>query len=420
MHQNRRAQCALFVLFLISFSNTGHAQGSPYDVIGFGLPVRSGNAVTESLGGTGVALDASRIVNDLNPADWTWITRARFGASLRYDYDDATQNGNEDRQQTVQFSGAAFAAPVWNKMNAVISLGYVPLTNASDEINEGDSISTRNYIVRGGTNLVFGGIALRPVPSFAFGARLDLVTGDIRHIGQVTFADTEAGTGQFERDYIFYGVRPTFGIEVIGDSISPALNGITFGATYSFAAKLNSTDETITTPLSSTLDTTIDVGGVGRYPAALSAGLSFHISRRYRAEVDYFAQDFSSAYVYSPQAISGDTLMRSSNRVSFGIERLSNLNSEFGSATGFDRWAFRFGLSYGTLPVNPVGSGGIREYSVSGGAGIPISFESMLNLSLVVGQRVPQVAGSAPNETFIRLGADLSFSEQWFTSTRRQ
>ncbi len=418
MHQHHRAQWALFVLFLIAFSTTGYAQGSPYDAIGFGLPVPTGNAVSDALGGTGVAMEGTRIVSDLNPADWTWIPRTRFGASVRYDFDNATQNGLLDRQQNVQFSGASFAAPVWNQMKAVISLGYVPLTNASNDINESDSVSARNYIIRGGTNLVYGGFAARPIPSIAFGARLDLITGDIRHIGQITFNDTEAGASQFERDYLFYGVRPTFGLEIMGDSIAQALTGITLGATYSFAAKLNATDETINTPLSSTLDSTIDVGGVGRYPASFSAGMSFHLSRRYRAEVDYFAQDFSTGYVYSPQTISGDTLLKNSNRIAFGIERLPNLNSEYGSSFGLDRWALRLGFAYATLPVN-VGSG-VREYSVSAGAGIPISFESMLNLALVVGQRIPLVTSSAPNETFVRLGADVSFSELWFSPTRRQ
>ncbi len=420
MHQYHRAKWGLVLFFLIAFSKTGAAQGSPYDVIGFGLPVQSGNAVIDALGGTGVAMDASRFANDLNPADWTWVTRTRFGASVHYDLDNASQNGITDRQQNIQFSGAAFVAPVWNRVHGAISLGYVPLTNASDDINENTSESTDNYIVRGGTNLVYAGFAARPSSAIALGARLDLVTGDIRHIGQVTFNDTNAGTSQFEQDYLYYGVRPTFGLELIGDSISDALNGITIGAAYSFATKLNSSEQQIITPLASTLDTTTETNGVGHYPASLSAGISFHLNGRYRVEADYFAQDFSTAYLYSPTAISGDSLLRASNRFSVGIERLANFNSEFGSATGFDRWALRLGFSYGMLPVNPTGSGGIREYSVSGGLGIPVSLETVLNLALVVGQRAPLNSGTAPNETFVRLGADISFSEQWFVPTRRQ
>ncbi len=419
MHQRQKAIGALFFLLFFGFSNLAHAQGSPYDVIGFGLPVQSGNETVEALGGTGVALRGSRLVNDLNPADWTWINRARFGASLHYNYDNATQNGTIDQQQNIQFSGATFAAPVWNAVSGAIALGYVPLTNATDNIDENGSVSTQNYIIRGGTNLVFAGFAARPTPAIGLGARLDLITGDIRHIGEVTFDDSEAGIGQFERDYIFDGVRPTFGIQLIGDSLSDALSGITIGATYSFAAKLNSTKETINTPLS-TLDTTIDESGVGRYPAALSAGISFRLGRRYRAEADYFAQDFSTAYVYSPQAISGDPLLGTSNRIAFGVERVPNLGGEFGSITGLDRWGLRLGFSFGTLPVLSPGAGTVREYAISGGIGIPISLETLLNLSIVAGQRTPQVVGSAPNETFLRLGADVNFSEQWFVQTRRQ
>ncbi len=429
MHHHPKTRWAIVVLFLLAFSKMGHAQGSPYDNIGFGLPVRSGNAVEDALGGTGVAMDASRTVNDLNPADWTWITRTRFGASLHYDLSNATQPGySQDVQQNIQFSGASFAAPVWNQMHAVISLGYVPLTNASNDINITDSTGTRNYIIRGGTNLVFGGVAARPIPSLAFGARLDLVTGDIRHIDEVTYTDTTAGTGQFERDYIFYGVRPTLGFEIIGDSIADALSGVMIGASYSFATKLNSTYETITTPITSTLDTTVDEGGVGRYPASLSAGISVHLSRRYRAEADYFAQNFSSAYVYAPQAISSDTVLGSSNRIAVGIERLPNVSGEFGSSSGFDRWGLRLGFSYCKLPIlpptnirlYPSGTGGINELSVSAGFGIPISLETLLNLSVVAGQRQPVNTGSAPKETFVRIGADVSFSEQWFVPMRRQ
>ncbi len=425
MHQNRRAQWALFLFFLIGFSNTSHAQGSPYNVIGFGLPVNAGNAMTEALGGTGVALDGMRIVNDLNPADWTWIARARFNASLQYNYDNATQSGIVDQQQNIQFSGVSFGAPVWDRFRATIALGYVPLTNASDDIDVNDSANSRSYIIRGGTNLAFAGVAARPVPAIALGARLDLITGDIRHIDQVAWTDSEAATSQSERDYLFYGVRPTFGLQIIGDSISDALSGITIGATYSFAAKLNATDEVINTPISSSDDTTIDSSGVGRYPASFSAGISFHVNKRYRVEADYFAQNFSTGFVFAQQAISGDPLLKNSNRLALGIERAPNLNNEFGSSSGFDRWGLRLGFSYGMLPVDPVSptgqpSGGVREYYVSAGAGIPISYESMLDLSLVVGQRAPVNAGTAPNDTFVRLGADISFSEQWFTPSRRQ
>ncbi len=393
------------------------AQGSPYDAIGFGLPVRSGSATIDALGGTGVAMEGTRIVNELNPALWTWLSKARFDAAMRFDYTSAQLGTAQDAQHNYHFSGAAFGAPIWAPINAAMAIGYVPLTDASNQIHDSSAAGNQTYIVRGGTNLVFLGFSARPVPEVALGARLDLITGDIRHLGQVSFADTTAASGEFERDYFYQGLRPTFGFEFIGDSIG--WNGLSIGATYSLASNLTATRETITTPTSSSLDTTIDSSGIGRYPAAFSAGISIHLSRRYRAEADYSLQDFSSAYVFAPKSGGvGDSLLRSSNRISFGIERLANVSGEYGTSFGMDRWALRLGLSYGTLPIMPNNSI-VREFSLSAGVGIPISFETLLNLSFVGGQRIPQVANAAPKETFLRLGADVSFSEQWFVPTRR-
>lgn len=419
MHHHHGTRWAIFVLFVLAFAKTGHAQGSPYDEIGFGLPIRSGNATIDALGGTGLALSGTLTINDLNPADWVWLDNARFGAAVRYNFIRATLGTNQDLQQNVQFTGVNFGAPIWKPMRLSFALGYEPLTDASNDINIVDSTGTRDYLSRGGTNLVFLGLAARPLSAIALGARLDYITGDIRHTAQVNFIDTAAGSGQFERDYLFNGLRPTFGIQIIGDSITPGLSGIVIGASYSPPTHLTSTMETINTPVSSTLDTTIDSAGVGRYPGAFSVGLSIHLSRRYRAEADYFVQDFSSAYVYSPQIISGDSMLRASNRIAIGIERLPNLSGEYGESFGLDRWGMRLGFSYGTLAVNPAGSGGVREFALSGGFGIPISFKTLLNLSVVAGQRIPITSGTAPNETFVRLGADVSFSETWFVPTRK-
>ncbi len=413
-----RIRWALLAVFVLAFAKMGHAQGSPYDANGFGLPVRSGNVKIDALGGTGLGLEGTRSINDLNPADWTWLKLARFTGALRYDYDNATLGGTQDVQQDVQFNGITFGAPVWKPMSMAFALGYEPLTNANNQIDLTNTMSTRTYVSRGGTNLIFLGFAARPLSAIALGARLDYVTGDIRHLDQVAFADTTAGSGEFERDYIFNGLRPTFGIQLIGDSISPGLAGIVLGASYSLATNLSSKIETINTPVLSTLDTTVVSNGVGRYPSAFSVGISYHLSRRYRAEVDYFTQNFSSAYVFAPQAISGDTTLRASNRIALGIERLPNLDGEFGTSFGLDRWGLQLGFSYGILPVNIAGSG-IREFALSGGASIPISLETLLHFSVVAGQRIPIISGAAPKETFVRLGASVDFSEQWFVPTRR-
>ncbi len=415
------SKVAFFALSVLAFTTSlSRGQGSSYNLIGFGSPVRSSNPVIEAMGGVGAALEGSRTINDINPADWTWLNRARFDVALRFEYSSSQLGSLQDQQHFVHFNGIAFGAPFWDDYKASIALGYSPLTSAASEIDYSDSIGTRSYVSKGGVNMLYLGVGARPTPGISLGARIDLITGDIRHQNRIAFNNTESDSGEFERDYLVSGVRPTFGIELIGDSLGDILNGFAFGASYSFATNLTSTRETIITPINSSLDTTMDVAGVGRYPASLVAGISYRLSYRYRAELDYSLQDYSTSYVYAPVAITGDPTLRSSNRIAFGIERAPNGSGDFGTSFGLDKWALRIGFSYGQLPFSPGASNGVKEFAISGGVGIPISYESLLNITAVAGQRLPTVTGEAPNETFFRLGASVSLSERWFVPTRRE
>ncbi|HWF44485.1 MAG TPA: hypothetical protein VG537_07580 [Candidatus Kapabacteria bacterium] len=417
-------RAAVVATVSLLFLQQALAQGSPYDLIGFGTPVRSGNPAIDAMGGDGVALGATRTISDLNPADWTWLGRARFDIALRYEYSNYQLGTDQGAGHNINFSGITFGAPFWSDYNATVALGYVPLTNSDAEVDQTDSSGARTYLSKGGTNMLFLGVGARPVKGIALAARVDIVNGNVRHEDFLSIQDSTGQSGQFERDYFYYGVRPTFGFEFIGDSAG--VPGLTIGASYSFGTSLTSTSEEIVTTLNSALDTVLDESGSGHYPSSFSAGLAYQFSHRYRGEVDYNTQDFSSAYVYSPNALSGDPNLRNSTRVGIGIERIENVAGEYGTSYGFDRWALRLGFYFSELPLNPVISSpgvstrtGINELGFTAGVGIPVGFESMLNFSMAGGQRVPVVSGGAPKETFVRLGISVSMSERWFVPTRR-
>ena len=102
------------------------------------------------------------------------------------------------------------------------------------------------------------------------------------------------------------------------------------------------------------------------------------------------------------------------------MERMANVAGEFGTSFGMDKWALRLGFSYSQLPFSPDASTGVSEITLSGGVGIPVSAESLLNFTIAGGQRIPIVADQAPKETFLRLGASISLSEKWFSPVRRE
>jgi hypothetical protein len=375
--------------------------------------------VTEALGATGVALEGTRTINDLNPADWTWLARSRFEASMRLEYFNSQLGAQQGISHNVHFSGFSFGSPFWSAYNAALAIGYVPLTNASSEIVLNDSIGTRTYHASGGANLGYLGVAAQPLNGVAVGARLDLILGNLRHTDFVKFSDPSAASGQFERDYFFHGLRPTLGLQLIGDSLSPGLAGFILGASFSAPVNLVSTRETILTPISSSLDTTIPEHGNGKYPGSLAVGISAHLSGRLRAEADITMSDYTNSFVYSPLETATDPSLTASTRIGIGFERQSNAAGEFGGSYGLDRWALRFGFYYAKLPLAPTGSGGVNEMAVTAGAGIPLGTESMFNIAITGGQRSPVNAATAPKETFLRLGASVSLSERWFVPSRR-
>lgn len=430
MSSTIRASAAILIALLLSAASTDlFAQGSNYNFIGFGTPLVSADPTIEALGGAGAALEGSRVVNDINPADWTWLTRARFGIALDYDYAAGTFGTQTDQQFNINFKGISFGVPFWSALNASLALGYLPLTNANAKMERLDTASdTLTYVSKGGANMLFLGAAFRPFPALAFGVRADLITGNIRHQDRIMFFG-RSDSADYERDYTFYGLRPTFGLQIIGDSIG--IPGLTLGAAYSLAASMTATRETIITPSSSTLDTTIDESGNAKYPASFQVGLSQQFSHRYRAEVDYGAKNFDQTFVYSPTTDVPVTqnALQNSYQLSVGIERLPNVAGEFGTSLGMDKWGLRLGFYYSQLPyqvspparinVTAVAPVQPTEYALAAGVGIPVSYETLLNFSIVGGQRTSTNLRLAPKETFFRLGASVGLSDRWFVPTRR-
>jgi hypothetical protein len=409
----------LFTFAVLVCASSAFAQGSAYNFIGFGVPVRSSEPAIEGLGGAGAALRGMRVVNDLNPADWTWLNRARFDIALDFNYSSSQLADLTETQHNFGFEGLKFGVPFWAQQSAALALGYVPLTSAAGELVMKDSNADQTIVRKGGANMLFAGVALRPIPAIALGVRADLITGNIRHQIQLAVNGT-VDSAEYERDYIFNGLRPTFGIQFIGDSISDGLRGLTVGASYSLNASLSSTRETIITPTLSTLDTTIDEDRTGKYPGSLLAGISYEFSHRYRAEVDYAAQNFENTYAVNETDPTRITAFGATTRISVGVERYANVGGEYGTSFGLDKWALRLGFSYGQLPYTTrAGAATLSELALSAGVGIPLGSETMLDLALTGGQRTPGTS-SAPKENFIRLGAGVSLSDRWFVPLRRE
>jgi hypothetical protein len=409
----------VFGLATLALATTASAQGSSYNFIGFGEPVITRQAHLEGMAGAGTGLADARLVNDLNPAAWSWLNRARLETSFRFErtnseLNDATSIGNDFR-----FNGLTFGAPIGTSMKAALALGFAPLTNASYEFRDSNTTANRSYISEGGISLGYVGASFMPTPGLAIGGKLDLLFGNVRHLSSLTFAgDNSPATSNFQRDYSVNGLRGSFGVLLHGDSLTSSLNGFTLGLGYSTGSSL--VVKRRTTALSAINDTTLENEEEGFYPGSISAGLSYTVDRRYRILADVITQDFSQAVLYTSDASVGDPNMQAFMRTSVGFEKVANMSNEFGSDGGFSRWALRAGAFFASTPFAPTGTGGVSEMGGSIGVGIPMSAESLLDLSFMIGQRTPANANTGASDLFMRFGLSLGLAEKWFVPTRRE
>jgi len=410
------------VIFAVQlFASAAFAQGSPFNFLGFGEPINTKNSRLEALGGAGFALTDPHIVSDLNPASWSFMNRSRLETGLRHDYVKSVEQDLEGTASNIRFSGFSFGSPFWDNYKASLSLGFYPLTDASATIEQKDTAGTRSYRSQGGVSMGYVGLAAQPSSGIAVGARLEILFGNVRHVSQVAFTDPTAASSIFQRDYAVHGLRGSIGLLFNGDSLSDALKGISLGVSYTPGIDLDMTRRTEITPVNVQLDTTIEATGFGRLAGTIAAGLAVRFEHRYQALLDFQMQDFADAYLYSSASSStGDPALRNAIRLGLGVERAPNVSQEFGSTTFWGNLGLRLGAAYYQTPFNPAGSGGINELSVSAGIGIPIKFESLLDVSVTAGQRTPTTANGAPKDTFLRVGATLGLSEKWFVPTRRE
>ncbi len=409
----------LFFTGALLLNSSSYAQGSPYYFLGFGDPITPASSRIMGLAGGGVALTDGSIINQLNPAALTSLPRTTFDVGLRYAYDKAQQSGIEGVNRLFKFNGLNAGTLLWNEAKLSVGFGLNPVSDAEAETERVDSLGAVVHKSEGGLSQFSLGVAARPFSALALGARVDFLFGNIRTLTQVNFDGEDVTAGLFQRDYSLSGTRATIGLQLLLDSLFPELRGLTIGIAYSTAATLTSTERT--TPVLTTLDTTIEAEGSGYYPAQIRIGLAGRFGDRYRVEADIIGQDFSTAYVFAPNGTtsSGDPSLGSANSYSFSLERLPLLGDE-GRGYGFwERAGLRLGASYSQLPFRPAAGVTVSELAGSLGLGIPFANGSSIDIAAQLGIRTPSNTDIAPKELFFKIGTTVTISERWFVPLRK-
>jgi len=390
------------------------AGGSVYSRYGFGDIIHYGDSRTYTMAGTGIALIDDGFINGLNPAGLARISNTRFSAGFEYNNFLSKDETGSSFYSTGGFQGLSFAFPISLENGIVMSAEFAPYSKVSygiassfyDTLTQASQIKT--FYGSGGLSCMGLGVSASPWTTLHVGARLNYMYGSTRQYQTTSFDSSYLAPATFDRSTYYSGFTVTVGAiyEGMADLLNiPALHSFSLGMSLTTASSLNA-DLQRTYPGSSYLgnDSVVTENGTAGIPLSLGFGLSYVYQNRYRFLGDIVAENWGNVNYFGTRPID----IRNALHTSFGFEAFPRKDAD----TYVQRIVYRAGVAYNSTyyQINGVG---INELLFSGGLGLPMGPESLLNIGLQVGVR-----GSTDHhlqkDTIIRLSVAVSASEIWF------
>jgi hypothetical protein len=395
-------------IFTVLFPLIAHAGGSSYSRYGFGDILRYGDSRIYAMGGTGIALVDDGSINLLNPAGMSRISFTRFSAGFEYDGFSSKDSSGSSFYSTGGFQGLAFAFPISRENGIVMSIEATPYSKVNYAISSSNfdilsgSMQHQTFYGSGGLSYLGLGLSGSPLNILHLGGRLNYMYGHTRQYQTSGFDNGDYTSTTFDRSIYYSGF--TFTLGAIYEGIDqlldlPSLHNLSLGLTLRTASSLDANAERIY----SEGDTT-NQNGTADIPLSIGLGLSYLHQGRYRFLGDFVFENWGNL---KPFALDPVTL-RNSYRTSIGFEAIP----EKGADTYWKRIFYRAGFAYNSTyyQINGVG---INELLMSGGVGLPMGYESWINIGLQVGLR-----GTTDNhlqkDIIVRFSVAVSASELWF------
>jgi len=399
------------ILLLSGCAGTLFAQSSSgYTRIGIGDPVYTYSGRRLGMGQLGTSVADMDFISTINPAGWHRLTRTRIEFGITYNGLFLSDNNSSYYSTETEFTGFTIGVPVSKKYGIGAAAGIVPYSNVSYTAKE-SFVSSVNYDIeyegRGGLSKVFIGTSYTLPFDMTIGGTLDYYFGNINYYSRVNFEGDANFDSEYKRTYSPYSIGGTFGF------ISPDLSGIMglekiqdlrFGFAAGYISEMNA--DTILEYSSSLFSDTLGSGIIKiDIPLRLSAGLSFVLDKNYLFMFDFLHQSWED-YKFNGAANSN---LGNATKISAGFE----YKPERQPGNSFwEQIIFRAGVSYEDLPYVVRGTK-IKEYSVSGGFSLPITFENTLDLGIQYASRGTRDNGLVKEDRF-RVSLGISLGDIWF------
>lgn len=403
----RLAVAAMLVVPVSAMAQTSSINAfSPYSMYGIGELQTPGVVAQRSMGGVGLGMRSSVMVNPLNPAAYSLTPRQGFlfdfgveGVNFynrQQKYADGAQTTSRTSYNTFNFHDIAFQLPLARRLGLGFSLtpyssvGYrVSADEQSDDV--WGNIGRVQYLYAGEGDLteVKLGIGWEVVKRVSIGVAAQYYWGDIERTYQTVVSNNIVNGGSVNTvtgtdSYGISRIKMAAGAASRSDPVRAA--GVDAGRDLRYGRQSASVGES-----DGRQRRYLRYRGAGRYDAhgtqiARSVGRGALLpERQNRGGVDYIYQNWENNE--SPKSVPGavNVAYKNTNTVKLGFEYTPN---RMDIRNYLKRWSYRVGFRYGTYYQTFEGKT-LSQYAVTAGFGMPVRFlgRSSIDFGVEFGQR---------------------------------
>lgn len=429
---------------------------SPYSIYGLGEPTRSSTTVLSSMGHVNAAIHDATIINPINPASYTDLTRPAFSFDLKNELLSLNANSSTQTSNSFSIQNFSFAFPIINdfkkhKRRMGVSFGLTPLTNMGYNLYDAETIPDLGQVEYrffgdGGINSLHGGTGFdlyaneKRTNIVSLGGNLNYVFGSLsqsrateieRSAGatnlfrqttqEISSVDWNAGLRASHIDTIVRNVRindstlieeRTLVLMSAGAYIRPGANLNTFTQTleYTYTDSFNNPN-IIDTLLSK------NSNGITNSPVALGIGLSLNLGNKWLIASDY------SRTMWSQLVIDGKNAnLNDAQRVSVGAQYIPEFDKR-GKGKYMRIVRYRAGISMEQTMLKVNNEQPVR-YGMTFGLGLPLTSASSSNSIFNIGAEVArrQTPGTSLTENYFNIHAGFTITphkyDQWFAKRK--
>ncbi len=408
-----------FAMILLSKPTFAQVTHSPYSSIGIGDILDPTTASKFGMAGLGVSNGTYFSLNMINPALLHYNRVALFSAAILGETKTINQSGFEPYAAgTGQLNHMAMAFPlISGKLSTSLVLNPYSAVNYNVSYSapvEGHPTDTAFITAKGDggidqLSLSFGG---EVVKGLSFGIKASYLFSSIRKESKsfipISFTNNYVATINERvsfQDFMF-GVGVAYKLSVNKTS------SINFGATYDFAADIDSKlfarfDQELLTGSTVFADTIADNTPITvTLPSKLALGLSYNHKNKFLIGVDYSTQDWTE----SKEILTNETIYTKREKYVLGIEITPDFNS---LNNYFKRMTYRAGASFTNTPYI-FGDTQITDFGINFGLSLPVVRFSSLDFGFQLGSR-GTLTDNLIQEKYFKVYFGVSFNDsRWF------